>query len=116
MASYQGIALAIPQVLESNAPLGAGHRIPALSASIASDPHHRRTQQALLIFVAALQFVEDVVIRYLARIHHLNGLVNPRIERLPHRNNRLHSNFLQRILDLTVDELNTIAELVGVGI
>ena len=114
MASYQGIALAIPQVLKSNAPLGAGHPTfepLSLSARIASDPHHRRTQQPLLIFVAALQFVEDVVIRDFARIHHLNGFVNPRIEGLPHRNNRLHSDFLQRILELTVDKLNAIAEV-----
>jgi len=38
--------------------------------------------------------------------------VNPRIERLPHRNNRLHSDFLQRILELPIDKLNAIAEVV----
>ena len=57
-----------------------------------------------------------MVIRDLRGIHHLNRLVNPRIESLPHRNNRLHSDFLQRILELTVDELNTIPEVVGVGV
>ena len=37
--------------------------------------------------------------------------MNPRIERLPHRDNRLHSDFLQRILKLPVDQLNAIAEV-----
>src|SRR5450759_823530 len=56
-----------------------------------------------------------MVIRDLGGIHHFDGFVNPGIERLPHRKNRLHSDFLQRILELTVDELNAVAEVGGIG-
>src|SRR5258708_31583545 len=41
--------------------------------------------------------------------------MKPRIENLPHCNNRLHSVFLQCILELPVDELNAVAEVVGIG-
>ena len=51
--------------------------------AIASDPYHRGAQQPVLVLVSALQFVEDMVIRNLGRIHHFDGLVNPRIESLP---------------------------------
>src|SRR5271157_2442506 len=56
-----------------------------------------------------------MVIRDFGGIHHFDGFVSPGIERLPHRKNRLHSDFLQRVLELTVDELNAVAEVGGVA-
>ena len=82
-----------------------------LSARIASDPHHGRTQQAILVLITALQFFEHVMIRYFGRVHHFDRFVNPRIERLPQGNNRLHSSLLQRILKLPIDKLNPVAEV-----
>jgi len=52
-----------------------------------------------------------VVVRDFRGIHHFDGFVDPRIERLPHRKYRLNSDLLQRILKLPVDVFDAVAEV-----
>jgi len=55
------------------------------------------------------------MVRDICPVDHLNSLMNPRIENLPHRDNRLHASFLQRILKLAVYKLDPIAEVAGIA-
>ena len=56
------------------------------------------------------------MIRHLGCIHHFDGLMNMRVKRLPSSFNRLQRKFLQRSLQLLVDQLHAIAELGGIGL
>src|SRR5712692_1682920 len=51
----------------------------------------------------------------LRSVHHFDGFMHSRIERLPHRLNRLDAHFLERILELAIDKLQTAAEIVGIA-
>ena len=62
-----------------------------------------------------MQFLNHLMIRDICPVDHLNGLVNPRIEGLTQRDNRLHSSFVQRILKLAIDKLDAIAEVAGIA-
>src|SRR5260370_2939378 len=74
-------------------------------------PHHRRTQQPLLILVPPLQLLKNVMVRHLSRIHHFDRLVHPRIECLPQTSNRLPPDLHQRIPQLPPTKLTPAANL-----
>src|SRR6266478_7251838 len=51
----------------------------------------------------------------LISVDHFDGFMHSRIERLPHRLNRPNAHFLERVLELAIDELQTAAKIVGIA-
>jgi hypothetical protein len=61
-----------------------------LRFGMASHAHHRRTQQPVFQLVAALQLIDHMIVRDLVGVHHLDRLVQIRIEGFALRGHGLH--------------------------
>ena len=71
--------------------------------------HHRRPQHAVVEHIARLHFADHRAFRLLRRRHILNRVVQMRIERLPHRFNRLQPLLRQRVPQLRANQLESLA-------
>ena len=56
-----------------------------------------------------------MMVHRLGRVHHFDGFMNSRIERLSDRLNHLDAHFLEHILELTIDEFEPAPEIVGIS-
>ena len=65
-----------------------GRRYKLLRFCVSCHSYHGRPQQPVFQLVPALQFLEHVLIFFIFRVHHLDCLVQMRIERLALRRDR----------------------------
>ena len=75
--------------------------------------NHGGAQYPVAQAVAALQFINHVMVGNLVGLHHLDGLVQAWIEGLSLGGNRFHAKPRQHVVELAVDQLHAGAEVFG---